>query len=152
MEDIMALTVFEWNDAAVTQLRTMLAAGKCYAEIAKAMGVSKYAVNGKIGRLGLRSRKRHTTGTYVGQRALRRARKSRNQKRDEQHEQHYIMVVSAPPPDLTRAKIAPCSFVLEMKPIARYCDVPSLPGKSYCPAHHELCVLAPAADLHRSAA
>lgn len=131
---------FRWTPEHIETLKRMLERGFTYRQIGTVLGISHWAVSGKVARLGLRQRTQITSGRFVGLRAKLRETPLQRDIIAEAHEKKIAMIAKAPPPPVVRrTSIEPCSYVLQLKPTPIYCEVPSEPGKSMCKKHHDLC-------------
>lgn len=135
------MNTLEWNDTQIDELKMWLKKGLQYQAIARKMGTSKYAISGKVGRLGLRQHRRITTEKYIGRRARIREKEIAQGKLVQEPVKKIVLPEPPPQPKpIIRTKVQPCAFVLSLRPDIRYCDKPSLPGKSYCREHQDLCI------------
>jgi hypothetical protein len=139
---------FQWTDDKVEILMRGLAKGDTYVKIGSRLGITKYAVSGKVERMHLRQRRLVTSGDYIGKRITKRQSALLRDARAEEQERIRIMRnADLSAPTIRRTSIEPCSYVLELRPTTIYCDVPSEPGKSMCKEHCELCYR-PASESH----
>ena len=124
------MTPDTWTPARITHLRALWTEGLTATEIGRRIGVSKNAVIGKAHREGLASRPspiapRTDNGSAPIPRAAR------------QRALHAVLpAVRLPMPQAApKGRVAPCEWVLGVRPKWTKCDVPSVPGRLYCPAH-----------------
>ena len=141
--------LFDWNAAAIAQLRALWDEGHSSAEIARRMGTSKNAIVGKAHRLQLPGRPSPIRQAGSGSRP---------------HQPRRIappklaalmpMAVSSAPPVVSPVeprtvfrpvKAGPCRYPLwgdRERPTHRYCDAPA-GASGYCPQHHAVCWVKP---------
>jgi GcrA cell cycle regulator len=125
---------FEWDDQSSAKLTLLWAEGHSCSEIGRRMNVSKNAVVGKVGRLGLPKRENPVRKRPEG--VAKPPAKPRRLKRP------VIAAAEAPVENfaVVRGKSEPCCWPMG-DPRARgfrYCDAPGVPGASYCAAHKRL--------------
>ena len=139
----------DWNDQAISTLRTLWADGHSTAEIGRRMGISKNAVIGKKHRLELPGRP-SPIRTTSGPRAPHAKRVTRGQP-TLPPAFRPVVVVDAPrtstPPTRTVATSPLAPLVLPTRgfcqwpvgepraPGFRLCDEPALCGRPYCETH-----------------
>jgi hypothetical protein len=126
----------DWTDEKIKQLAEMWNSGVHAGLIAKHFGVTRHAVWGKIHRLNLPLRGNPTPagGKYAGVKARRHAQ------RTSKALVTLGKLVFLAEPQVRVSKKETCKWVMSQQP-TRYCDDPALHHKSYCLAHHNICIL-----------
>ena len=125
-----------WPDHDRITVRNMWSDGETAAAIGLQMGRSKNAVIGIVHRMGLPGR----PSPLHGPRAPRLPRPPPVTLAPLASAPPRPPRPPSPPPAPRAGLIEPCCWPIgELRtPEFRYCDVPSMPGRSYCPPHHRI--------------
>jgi GcrA cell cycle regulator len=151
---------FDWNDTTIGRLRALWAEGHSTAEIGRCLGTSKNAVVGKSHRLSLTARPSPIRRDGTKQPRVRRPRCPSLTELQARATQAPAPKPPAPQPDKKPAPnlasalhaipvIRPVDVPRGKQPCCwpigepgrsgfRFCDVPNVEGKPYCPEHCNL--------------
>jgi GcrA cell cycle regulator len=142
-----------WDDATINRLRALWAEGHSTSEIGQRMGVTKNVICGKVHRLNLPPRPspiRPSAGLpSASALRMRRMRAEKNGLSAAQIEVRRAAppvprIVAprppAPPPPVRYGRVSDCCWPIgePRTPTFRFCEVPTLAGKSYCAQHHAI--------------
>ena len=139
-----------WTAAVIETLTALQADGLSASQIAEQLGCSRNAVIGKLHRLGLNGSPERRAATAVNRRASTPketdAPKAPRAPRLPAWQRLRIAPVTGR--DVTLAETnGGCSYPTGFAHDQHlFCDLPKRSGRSYCDAHHRLCVVPPSAS------
>lgn len=133
-----------WDDENIARLECLWREGLPTNEIARRMGVSKNAIVGKAHRLDLPSRPTPIIrdGRPNLSKPKDKPRRSPRQTLPPLPVHPSIPSVPkyvAPPPPKLIGRVSQCCYVLNDNKPWKFCDDPTLPGKTMCNEHHQRC-------------